>query len=460
MKNPTYKDYYFSDSRDKTLRLIPAAEVEDFVRLQSSTRRLVPAASTDFWRLIQMGYRIVNPYMGFRKLTAELAKRPGVTDPKALAAWIGRRKYGKEKFQAMAAKGRARAKNPKHEVRLIVDLMNYQGKPRQDWEVKLTGYDPKKATEIAVGRLKYFNLSPGVIVNGYSIEVDGKPVLTQDNLNRRSGSEDTKSFVERKIREDKAEIYKRIHDAYYNSLRRNPAKKQGPDFIHTSRLTVAALVQTAKGSPHLVTKYMDYHGYSLDNAKHEIYLYLRSKYPLLRGYTIYVYGHEVYSRVIDPEMSETEVIEQIKSDLKSWWRTIATLAEAKRAQNPTTGTGIIGRLSSDYDMMPRDRLRKHSLIAELKLNRDGERYYRYKDYSGWERTSSTEPVRKDIPKWAAKHHAELENVTVYSYGKPFYLAAFAPGTHPIDVASMVQSALNNYWKPIMDQVYSGWRSVQ
>ena len=33
-------------------------------------------------------------------------KKEGVKDPAALAATIGRKKYGKEKFQKMAAKGK------------------------------------------------------------------------------------------------------------------------------------------------------------------------------------------------------------------------------------------------------------------------------------------------------------------------------------------------------------------
>jgi len=41
----------------------------------------------------------------FKKLVKELAGK-GAKDPKALAAAIGRKKYGKEKFQEMAAKGR------------------------------------------------------------------------------------------------------------------------------------------------------------------------------------------------------------------------------------------------------------------------------------------------------------------------------------------------------------------
>lgn len=42
----------------------------------------------------------------FRALERKLAKRGDVKDPAALAAAIGRRKYGKKKFQAMAARGR------------------------------------------------------------------------------------------------------------------------------------------------------------------------------------------------------------------------------------------------------------------------------------------------------------------------------------------------------------------
>ena len=45
----------------------------------------------------------------FRSLTKKLASRKGkrkVKNPRALAAWIGRRKYGKKRFQSMAARGR------------------------------------------------------------------------------------------------------------------------------------------------------------------------------------------------------------------------------------------------------------------------------------------------------------------------------------------------------------------
>lgn len=44
----------------------------------------------------------------FDNLTKKLAKR-GVEDPKALAAAIGRKKFGKKKFQKLATKGAKKA---------------------------------------------------------------------------------------------------------------------------------------------------------------------------------------------------------------------------------------------------------------------------------------------------------------------------------------------------------------
>lgn len=42
----------------------------------------------------------------FAALKSKIAKRGGVRDPGAVAAAIGREKYGKARFQKMAAKGR------------------------------------------------------------------------------------------------------------------------------------------------------------------------------------------------------------------------------------------------------------------------------------------------------------------------------------------------------------------
>lgn len=44
----------------------------------------------------------------FAALEYKLAQRPGVTDPKALAAAIGNRKYGKAKMHRLATKGHKR----------------------------------------------------------------------------------------------------------------------------------------------------------------------------------------------------------------------------------------------------------------------------------------------------------------------------------------------------------------
>jgi hypothetical protein len=53
---------------------------------------------------------MVRPKLGsgerFKKLAASLSGRPGIRDPKAVAAAIGRRKYGASKMAAMAVKGR------------------------------------------------------------------------------------------------------------------------------------------------------------------------------------------------------------------------------------------------------------------------------------------------------------------------------------------------------------------
>lgn len=49
-------------------------------------------------------------HMGFKKLKASLAhKKHHPANPAAVAAMIGRKKFGKAKFQAMAAKGRKAA---------------------------------------------------------------------------------------------------------------------------------------------------------------------------------------------------------------------------------------------------------------------------------------------------------------------------------------------------------------
>lgn len=50
--------------------------------------------------------RLDEKYMGFDKTVKSVAKNPKVKDPEAVAAAIGRKKYGKEKFQKAAAAGK------------------------------------------------------------------------------------------------------------------------------------------------------------------------------------------------------------------------------------------------------------------------------------------------------------------------------------------------------------------
>ncbi len=42
----------------------------------------------------------------FSRLKSQLSERPGVKNPGALAAYIGQKKYGKGKMEAMAQKGK------------------------------------------------------------------------------------------------------------------------------------------------------------------------------------------------------------------------------------------------------------------------------------------------------------------------------------------------------------------
>lgn len=49
----------------------------------------------------------------FDKLAGKLGKQKGVADPRALAAAIGRKKYGAAGFEAKVAAGRAKAKKGK-----------------------------------------------------------------------------------------------------------------------------------------------------------------------------------------------------------------------------------------------------------------------------------------------------------------------------------------------------------
>ena len=53
--------------------------------------------------------------MKFKSLVKQLVKKHA-KNPKALAAWIGRKKYGKKKFEELAIKGKHH-KHPFHKMK-------------------------------------------------------------------------------------------------------------------------------------------------------------------------------------------------------------------------------------------------------------------------------------------------------------------------------------------------------
>lgn len=69
---------------------------EEFEKMIAPYQELISAYPDDFSKA----------YEGFKKLKGELAHKKGVSDPGALAAAIGRKKYGKGKFQHAAAEGK------------------------------------------------------------------------------------------------------------------------------------------------------------------------------------------------------------------------------------------------------------------------------------------------------------------------------------------------------------------
>lgn len=50
----------------------------------------------------------------FENLTNKLSQKKGVTDPAALAAFIGRKKYGSAHFEQLSQKGKSAAESKQH----------------------------------------------------------------------------------------------------------------------------------------------------------------------------------------------------------------------------------------------------------------------------------------------------------------------------------------------------------
>lgn len=168
-------DLYVAEQRTKTLRRLSPNEIESLPRILSSQRVLIKPGSNDFWRLVQQGWKIQNPYMGFRKLAQELEKR-GAKSSKALAAWIGRKKYGKKVFQKMAEIGRRAAeKNP---VKRITLEYSYASSPhgsemyRGSMNLTQWFYQSRIMESEIRNRLFAF----GNLLDSYRILFDGKEI--------------------------------------------------------------------------------------------------------------------------------------------------------------------------------------------------------------------------------------------------------------------------------------------
>jgi hypothetical protein len=96
--------------------------------------------------------QVEEKYMGFKKVMAA-AKEGGARDPAAVAAAIGRKKYGKEKFQAMAAAGK-RAAN--EETEIVAEAEGSVPTTPKEKELAKHHGDPKRITygDVIKARLK------------------------------------------------------------------------------------------------------------------------------------------------------------------------------------------------------------------------------------------------------------------------------------------------------------------
>ncbi len=96
--------------------------------------------------------QIEEKYMGFKAVMAA-AKKGGARNPAAVAASIGREKYGKEKFQAMAAKGK-RAAN--EETEIVAEAEGSVPTTPKEKELAAHHGDPNKITygDVIKARLK------------------------------------------------------------------------------------------------------------------------------------------------------------------------------------------------------------------------------------------------------------------------------------------------------------------
>lgn len=91
----------------------------------------------------------------FAALERKIAARGGADDPAAVAAAIGRRKYGKKKFQELAARGRRRAarKNPDAPLREAQNLFKEFHGRGPDKVLQMQMSETQRGTYTALGEL-------------------------------------------------------------------------------------------------------------------------------------------------------------------------------------------------------------------------------------------------------------------------------------------------------------------
>jgi len=78
-------------------------------RLRSSNSSIAPERWNAIFKDIDMAKAKLGSGKRFSELKGKLASRPGVKNPGALAAYIGREKYGAKKMAKMSAKGRRKS---------------------------------------------------------------------------------------------------------------------------------------------------------------------------------------------------------------------------------------------------------------------------------------------------------------------------------------------------------------
>jgi hypothetical protein len=101
-------------------------------------------------------------YMGFKKTVSALKKQSGIDNPEALAASIGRKKYGKKAFQKAAAAGKKMGEGDMDEGNEFIDTRNTAIKAGQDhFEVDGKRY-PVKGNMTEEGNDPFAHVQPRV----------------------------------------------------------------------------------------------------------------------------------------------------------------------------------------------------------------------------------------------------------------------------------------------------------